>query len=99
MSEAERCHRCGADNPPWSAPSPLWNAVMRGGSINGDALFADMVCATCFTVLAEEAGIAARWRVSAEVVNVPLEETTPSGRIWDAERWLWMPSKRLSLGG
>ncbi|HJP67272.1 MAG TPA: hypothetical protein VJ846_00095 [Sphingomicrobium sp.] len=44
----EECRRCGADNPAWNAPSPLWNAVMRGGSINGDPLFDDMVCATCF---------------------------------------------------
>ena len=87
MSEA--CRRCGAENPPWSAPSPLWNAVMRDGSINGEALFDDMVCATCFMVLAEERGIATLWRVTAEKVSVELETVTPSGRVWNAETFLW----------
>jgi hypothetical protein len=86
---AEQCRRCGANNPPWSAPSPLWNAVMRGGSINGDALYDDMVCASCFMILAEEQGAATLWRVSAEVVKVPLETVTPSGRVWDEQTWLW----------
>lgn len=87
----ETCKRCGRDeNPPWSAPSPLWNAVMRGGSINGDALFDDMVCATCFMVLAEEAGVATLWRVDAERVNVPLETVTPSGRYWDQLSRMWI---------
>ena len=85
----EECRRCGADNSAWNAPSPLWNAVMRGGSINGDPLFDDMVCATCFMNLAEERGIAAIWRVDAERVNVPLETVTPSGRVWDPEQRLW----------
>jgi hypothetical protein len=89
VTNAEDCKRCGAANPPWSAPSPLWNAVMRGGSINGTPEFADMVCATCFMVLAEEAGIACNWRVMPETVNANLETVTPSGRVWDAKRWLW----------
>jgi hypothetical protein len=88
--EAELCERCGGANPPWSAPSPLWNAVMRGGSINGEALFNDMVCSTCFMVLAEEKGIATLWRLNAERVNVPLETVTPSGRVWDEGRQLWV---------
>ena len=91
-SEAERCKRCGRDNPAWAAPSPLWNAVMRGGSINGEPEFGDMVCARCFMVLAEERGIAFRWRVQPEIVNVALETVTPSGRVWDEERWLWIDS-------
>lgn len=88
--DAEQCHRCGAQNPSWHAPSPLWNAVMRGGSINGESLYEDMVCATCFMTLAEKAGIAALWRVRALQVNVPLELTTPSGRVWDEELFLWV---------
>lgn len=87
--EGEACRRCGAHNPPWSAPSPLWNAVMRGGSINGEALFDDMVCATCFMTLAEQAGAATLWRVSAERVNVELETVTPSGRVWNEKAGLW----------
>lgn len=87
---AERCHRCGGNNPPWSAPSPLWNAIMRGGSIDGDALYGDMVCARCFMAIAEEKGIAKGWRVMAIDVRVDLETTTPAGRVWDAEQWLWV---------
>lgn len=90
VSEAEKCKRCGAENPAWSAPSPLWNAVMRSGSINGDALYDDMVCATCFMVLAERSRTASGWRLCAEVVNADLETVTPSGRTWDAKRWLWI---------
>lgn len=88
--DPERCHRCGAHNPCWHAPSPLWNAVMRGGSIDGDAMFGDMVCATCFTALAEERGLASIWRLTADVVNVPLETVTPSGRVWDEKQELWI---------
>jgi hypothetical protein len=88
--EGERCQKCGHGNPSWSAPSPLWNAVIRGGSIDGEPLFGDMVCASCFMELAEQAGIASNWRVDAQRVNVPLETTTPTGREWDADQWLWM---------
>lgn len=63
---------------------------MRGGTIDGQPLFGDMVCATCFMVLAEEQGIATLWRINAERVNVPLETVTPSGRVWDATGWLWI---------
>lgn len=89
-SNGEACRRCGGENPPWSAPSPLWNMVMRGGSINGESIFNDMVCARCFMELAEEKGIANLFRVYAEQVNVELETVTPSGRVWDSERWLWV---------
>lgn len=95
--DAEDCHRCGAHNPAWHAPSPLWNAVMRGGSINGEPIFEDMVCATCFMTLAEERGIACIWRVEAQQVNVPLEATTPSGRIWDAKHCLWRDTTEQAL--
>lgn len=83
------CHRCGGPNIVWVSPSPLWNAVMRGGSINGDDEHDGIVCPTCFARLAEERGIASRWRLSAELVAVDLETVTPSGRTWDAETWLW----------
>ena len=90
FSDAERCQRCNGENPAWSASSPLWNAVMRGGSIEGDPIFGDMVCATCFMVLAEEKGIAGLFRVTADIVNVELETVTPSGRVWSDERQLWL---------
>lgn len=89
MSEAETCQRCGHENSVWFAPSPLWNAAMRGGSINGEPLYSDMVCAACFMVIAEEKGVAAHFRVTADIVNVELETVTPSGRVWDADKWLW----------
>lgn len=86
----DHCHRCGGPNIPWSAPSPLWNAVMRGGSINGDELHDGIVCPTCFAILAEQRGIAhALWRFSADRVSVELELVTPSGRVWDEQSWMW----------
>lgn len=90
---AEQCRRCGHANPSWFAPSPLWNAVMRGGSINGEPEFSDMVCAACFIELANDRDIAHGFRVTAEVVNVELETTTPSGRVWDSERFLWVAAE------
>jgi hypothetical protein len=84
------CHRCPGPNSPWSAPSPLWNAVMRGGSIGGTDEFDGIVCPTCFAVLAQQRGIAELWRFSAERVHAVLETTSPDGRVWDAERWLWV---------
>lgn len=86
----EQCRRCGHGNPSWSAPSPLWNAVIRGGSIDGEPTFDDMVCASCFTELAEQQGIASGWTVKADKINVPLETTTPSGRVWDDDKGLWV---------
>jgi hypothetical protein len=86
----DSCHRCGRSlSIPWAAPSPLWNAVMRGGSINGDDLFDGIVCPTCFAQLAEERGIADLWRFDAQRVHVPLETVTPSGRVWDEQAWMW----------
>jgi hypothetical protein len=83
------CQRCGGPNRVWYTPSPLWNAVMRGGSINGTEEFGGIVCPTCFMVLAEEQGIASMWRLDAQLVHADLELTTPSGRYWDpeADRW------------
>lgn len=84
------CGRCGGTNPQWVAPSPLWNAVMRGGSINGgQELCGGIVCPSCFANLATEAGIANDWRLTAEDVRAPLETVTPSGRVWNSETWLW----------
>jgi hypothetical protein len=88
----EQCRRCLHENAVWFAPSPLWNAVMRGGSIDGQPIYEDMVCAACFISLAQEKGIADRFRVTAEAVHIPLETVTPSGRIWDEQTWLWHPS-------
>lgn len=62
---------------------------MRGGSINGEPQYDDLVCATCFMELAEEKGIASAFRVTAEQVNVELETTTPSGRTWDNDAFMW----------
>jgi hypothetical protein len=92
---AENCKRCGSHNPSWSAPSPLWNAVMRGGSIDGDPLWGDLVCMTCFAQLAEAQGIAALFRVTADVVNVELETVTPSGRVWNDDEQMWQDPQPL----
>ena len=92
----DKCHRCDGPNISWVAPSPLWNAVMRGGSINGTELFHGIVCPTCFALLAIAAGIASGWRLYANDVMVPLERVTPSGRTWDEAAWLWRnPTDRL----
>lgn len=85
------CGRCGGPNVPWSAPSPLWNEVMRGGDINATdlELHGGVVCPTCFAILAEKAGIADLWRLSAQRVHGPLTTVTPSGRVWNEQTWLW----------
>lgn len=85
----DHCHRCGGPNVIWSAPSPLWNEVMRGGDINGPWQYEEIICPTCFAVLAEKAGIAFGWRLFAEDVTRELSTTTPSRRTWNAETWLW----------
>ena len=89
-----RCHRCGTpDSNDWSAPSPLWNEVMRGGSINGGPEpYCGVVCPTCFMVLAQRAGVASRWRLYADQVHRPLETVTPSGRVWNEQTWLFDPA-------
>lgn len=81
------CHRCNGPNIIWSAPSPLWNQVMRGGDINGTEIHAGIVCPTCFAQLAEQSGIGEIWRLSAERVHVELEAVTPSGRVWNPQTW------------
>lgn len=84
-----RCHRCANPFRPWVAPSPLWNQVMRGGDVNGVEIHAGIICPTCFAVLAETAGVADLWRLHAERVHVPLQTVTPSGRVWNPQRWMW----------
>lgn len=83
------CGWCGGDNPVWTAPSPLWNEVMRGGDINGRDLFSGVVCPSCFAKLASREGIADGWRLTARVVHVELKTVTPSGRVWNPDTWLW----------
>lgn len=85
-----RCRRCSGVNVPWTAPSPLWNMVMRGGSINGAEIHGGIVCLACFAELAEERHIGDLWRLDATRVNVELETVTPSGRHWDPDTWMWL---------
>jgi len=83
------CRRCKGPNVDWCAPSPLWNQVMRGGSINGPWRYSEIICPACFIQLAKKQGVATGWRVYASEVLVPLETTTPTGRRWNEETWLW----------
>lgn len=83
------CHRCGGPNITWCAPSPLWNAVMHDGSINGEWQYNEIICPICFAILAEDAGVGDLWRMYAERIEVPLATVTPSGRTWNNETWLW----------
>lgn len=95
------CHRCAApDTCDWSAPSPLWNEVMRGGSINGGPEpFCGIICPTCFMTLAARAGVASRWRLCAEQVHRPLETVTPSGRIWNEQSGLFEHPTHATVPG
>lgn len=84
------CRRCGRSNIPWTAPSPLWNYVMREGSIDGPWKYGELICPVCFAELALRRGVAASWRFAPSTpVDVDLELVTPSGRVWNAETWLW----------
>lgn len=84
------CERCGCNYHPWIAPSPLWNAIMREGSINGPWKGCELICPTCFIAEGEASGAATGWKVIARTVNVELETVTPSGRIWDDAQDLWV---------
>src|SRR5690349_6553643 len=85
------CRRCNGPNIIWSAPSPLWNAVMRGGSIAGADRYGGIVCPICFAQLAQQAGVTGRlWRLTSDDVRAELETDTPSGRLWDERAWLWV---------
>lgn len=85
-----RCSRCGGPNIVWVAPSPLWNAVMRSNDIGNADIYDGIVCPTCFAILAEEKNIASGWRLSPEITWVTLKLTTPDGRVWDDDLWLWV---------
>ena len=87
--EAEDCRRCGRPNPSWSAPSPLWNRIMRGNDIDGDSLFNDLVCVPCFITIATESGVVGHWTVAVDPLPDDLIYVTPSGRVWDESRGLW----------
>jgi len=61
---------------------------MRDGSIDGPQEFDEIICPTCFFVLADERDVATNFRVIADAL-VPLQTVTPSGRIWNDETHLW----------
>lgn len=88
-AEHEWCRRCGGANVSWAAPSPLWNLVMRDGSIDGVALFADMVCIGCFADLARQSGVTGRWRLTVTPDPPGLVTVSPTGRVWNPQTWLW----------
>lgn len=82
------CHRCKRAFIHWSAPSPLWNQVVRGGGINGDEVF-QVLCPCCFMDLAEEQGVAGHWRLYAVDVHEELQTVTPSGRVFNDQTWMF----------
>lgn len=86
----DTCHRCGKPFIGWSAPSPLWNEVMRGGSCaGGPEPYRGIICPSCFMHLAEQAGIATMWRVYATTVFRHLQTVTDDGRVWNPQTWLF----------
>lgn len=86
----QHCQRCDGPNISWGAPSPLWNQVMRGGSINGPWQYGEIICPLCFAELAAEQGITGPyWHFFADEVHVGLELETPTGRVWNSETWRW----------
>lgn len=84
------CHRCKGPNVIWSAASPLWNEVMRGGDINNGEEFEGIICPTCFCILAGEREVADQFNLFSLNPLVPLKTVTPSGRVWSEEKWLWV---------
>ena len=83
------CELCGREYRVWAAASPLWNAAVRGGCINGDEQF-DYLCADCFMGLAEDSGAASVFRVTAERISDDVQMVTPSGRKWDHIEFRWL---------
>lgn len=81
------CEKCNREYRVWAAASPLWNATIRGGTINGPEEY-DYLCANCFMELAEDRGIASLFQIRAEKTTT-LETTTPSGRTWDENAFVW----------
>lgn len=63
---------------------------MRSDDILGPSLYRDLVCMTCFVLLANEAGIGGQWRLSVAPAPDNLTTVTPSGRVWDEHSWLWV---------
>jgi hypothetical protein len=64
---------------------------MRGGDIDGPWQWDEIICPTCFAVLAERAGVASRgWRLVCDEVTAVLTTTTPSGRVWDESLRMWV---------
>lgn len=58
------CDRCDQDYVCWSAPSDIWNRVIRahGGDGYGDEPGRDVfLCPTCFSKLGAERGVAELW--------------------------------------
>lgn len=91
MIDHEYCRRCGGPNVIWSAQSPLWNYVMRGNDINGESRFNDLVCMPCFIKCAIEAGLPDRgWLLTLVPEPEGLVYETPSGRVWDESKFLWV---------
>ena len=45
------CHRCGGRNILWSAPSEVWNPVMRPGGDKSGWLWNEIICPSCFGLL------------------------------------------------
>lgn len=97
----EYCHRCGGSNLwSWSAPSPLWNAVMRRPGVQEIGI----VCPQCFAVLAEERGVLRSghytWRIYPDAgLITDLPTTDPDGRTWDSDQWLWVEPVTLAVDG
>jgi len=70
---------------------------MRGGSIDGELIYGDLVCIRCFIEIAGDK--ASNWLLTARDVRVELETTTPSGRVWDNQAWLWVEPSDLRTQG
>lgn len=88
----DRCHRCGGPNVVWSAPSPLWNRVMRPadqqGHPGGEA-YGGIVCPTCFAALATEAGCGINFRLTCQEFPTDGAMFT-DGRVWSDAKQLWV---------
>lgn len=93
-----RCHRCKAPNVSWAAPSPLWNKVMRHLDLGGIEAYDGIVCPTCFAVLAERAGVAHGWYLSADEILTPVETVLPDGRVWNEAARLWQTPTQPAPG-
>lgn len=83
------CQCCGGRNVrSWSAPSPVWNRAMRDPHTGADLY--GIVCPSCFTELAAEAGVDTHWRLVPVGIDVATLWNDRDGRVWDDQRWLWV---------